>query len=413
MEQILLVLILLIFARLLGRVAERLGQPSSIGELLAGLIVGLSLAAVAAPLPELAALRTDGLIPHFADLGIFFVILAVGVDMQPHEIADHSRESLLIAVCGALLPLAGGIAMGYAYLPVSEVRDAQALVIGTALCVSAIPVTAKVFMDFGILHTRPGQVVVAAAVFDDVIALFLLAVVSGIAVGGQAPTPASLALMMFDIVVFFAVTIMISKHLIPRVFQRFKVLHGFGFELSLLLALAVLFALLAEALGMHFVLGPFVAGLYFDRKSLGAALYERTDRLVTILSKGVFGPIFFATLGLGLNLDAITAVPAFLAFLLVTAFFGKMVGAGIPALAAGMTPHEAALVATGMNARGAVELVVVQVAGATSLFSRPDPAHPIIANLFDALIITAVITTLATPILLRLILGRSRGAGAA
>jgi Kef-type K+ transport system membrane component KefB len=66
-----------------------------------------------------------------------------------------------------------------------------------------------------------------------------------------------------------------------------------------------------------------------------------------------------------------------------------------------------------MNARGAVELVVVQVAGATSLFSRPDPAHPIIANLFDALIITAVITTLATPILLRLILGRSRGAGAA
>jgi Kef-type K+ transport system membrane component KefB len=132
--------------------------------------------------------------------------------------------------------------------------------------------------------------------------------------------------------------------------------------------------------------------------------------LTSVIATGGFlGPLFFASIRLRVELDAVIAVPVFVASLIAVAFLGKVVGAGLPARWAGLSGREALAVGIGMNARGAVELVIISIAYEAGLFVLADNANPIVAHLFSALVLMAVVTTLMTPLLLRLILGRDAG----
>ncbi|MEE8333580.1 MAG: cation:proton antiporter, partial [Alphaproteobacteria bacterium] len=126
------------------------------------------------------------------------------------------------------------------------------------------------------------------------------------------------------------------------------------------------------------------------------------DRTVSFMATTIFGPVFFASIGLALDLGSITAAPLFVGLLLLAAFAGKFLGAGGASLACGLSTHQSSVIAIGMNARGAVELVVVQIAATAGLFAIPTPPGPIVANLYHGLVLMAVVTTIATPLLLRL-----------
>ena len=152
---------------------------------------------------------------------------------------------------------------------------------------------------------------------------------------------------------------------------------------------------------MDFILGPFMAGLFFDPKVLGEQPFAQVKSSIADLTDGLLAPLFFLSIGIRVDLGAVIAVPAFLAALLAAAFFGKLIGAGGPARLAGMPTREALAVGVGMSGRGAVELVIASVALEAGLFDQPDP---IVSNLFSALVIMAVVTTLVTPAGLRRLL---------
>jgi Kef-type K+ transport system membrane component KefB len=335
------------------------------------------------------------------DLGIFFLMLQAGLEMQPRELAESSKSALLVAIGGMLLPLVAGLGLGYIFLPHSDYFTAQVLFIGTALAITAIPVPVKVLMELNQLASRFGRMIVSSAIFDDILSLILLAVLTALIRTGQFPGTEALLSLGGGIFLFFAITIGIGLFLLPRMENLFKVSLTEEFEFSVLLVVAFGFAVFAEVLHLHFILGAFTAGLFFTRRMLDKKIFAGVKNRVSGITTGFLAPIFFASIGMRLDLSAISTIPLFLFLLILAAVLGKMLGAGLPAYWVTRSWHEASLVGFGMNARGAVELIIADIALRQGLFLHPDPAPVIVSPLFSAVVIMAVLTTLITPIGLR------------
>ena len=204
---------------------------------------------------------------------------------------------------------------------------------------------------------------------------------------------------------FFAITTIIGRFLLPQLNTAIQNFKTDEFEFSALLMVALLFALLAESLGMHFILGSFLAGLFFVRRIIKDEIYDSIHASLTSWTMGLFAPLFFASIGLHLNLAAFAEIPVFVLLLISAAFLGKLFGAGLPAFAVGFSPRQAFGIGTAMSARGAVELIIAGIAVEAGLFSHPSPPPPVIEYLFSAVVIMALFTTLITPIVMRPLLG--------
>jgi Kef-type K+ transport system membrane component KefB len=144
-----------------------------------------------------------------------------------------------------------------------------------------------------------------------------------------------------------------------------------------------------------------MAGLFFGRKTIDEPAYDDVRSKTSAMTFGFLAPIFFASVGLNLDFSAVLVVPAFVAWLLLAAFVGKFIGAGIAARAIGLTRPEAAAVGAGMSARGAVELVIADIALEAGLFEVMPGSAPVVEHIFSAVVIMAVLTTLVTPVLLK------------
>lgn len=200
---------------------------------------------------------------------------------------------------------------------------------------------------------------------------------------------------------FFAITTIIGRFALPRLNKAIQKFKTDEFESSALLMIALIFALLAESLGMHSILDAFLAGLFFVRRIIKDEIYDSIHSSLTSWTMGLFAPLFFASIGLHLNFAALTKISVFVLLLVAAAFFGKLLGAGLPAMAIGFTPRHSAGIGTAMSARGAVELIVTGVAIEARLFSHPDSTPPEIRYLFSAVVVMALLTTLITPIVMR------------
>jgi Kef-type K+ transport system membrane component KefB len=405
MEHALHLLILLVLTRLGGELFERIRQPASMGEIAAGIALLLLAALPFAP-PLLVELPDSPFLEIAAEFGIFAVLLFAGVEMRPREIVAQSAAALAVALGGVIVPLAGGLALAWVFLPETPLKLAQALLVGVALSISAIPVAVKVLMELQLLHRRVGETIVSAAVLDDVIGLVLLAIVLSVIRTGSVPDANMILVLLGKVGLFFAVAVAAGMYLEPAFYRSVARLRIPAPLFSGLLIVAVSYALLAEALGMDFVLGPFIAGLFFDPDAVGEEGYASVRAGLEDVTNGLLGPLFFASIGVRLDVGAVMAVPVFLVLLLAVAFLGKLIGAGLPARLAGLSTREAAAVGIGMSGRGAVELVVASIALEAGLFGQADI---LVSNLFSALVITAVVTTMVMPVALRAVLRPSDG----
>jgi Kef-type K+ transport system membrane component KefB len=398
MELFYVLLVLLIATRALGELAVRLGQPELVGELLAGVLIGIVVGRYSESFPILTDLSDDRVFAAITDLGIFFLMLMAGLELRPGKLAESSRGAVLVAVGGLVLPLLLGIALAWGWLPPSELRAAQALFLGVALAITAVPVSVGVLMSMKRLDTAVGHMIVSAAVVDDVLSLLLLAVLTAVLETGSVPDASSLGLLAGKVGLFFAIAVPFGVFLFPWLGRRVAALHGDEFEFSFLVLAGLGYAVLAEALAMHFLIGAFLAGLFFVRRTIDEETYDDVSRKVRALTHGFLAPVFFASIGMHLHTAALFEAPLFLGALVLIATAGKLLGAGIPARLGGMRRRDALAVGIGMNARGAVELIVADVAFRAGTFSLPEPPGPIVASMYSAVVATAIATTLATPI---------------
>ncbi|MCF8882063.1 cation:proton antiporter [Erythrobacter sp. SN021] len=399
-------ILLLLLARFLGEVAARLGQPALVGEILAGLL--LALAALYGNASFLLELADSTFLDLAAEFGIFFLLLLAGLEIAPSELFRHSARSVGVALGGVVVPLTLGFALAWVVIPENPLLFVQALLVGVALAISAVPVAIGVFMDLGMLHTSTGRTVVAAAILDDVAGLVLLALLVGAITMGSVPGIEAMIWVVGKAALFFLIAGTTGYFAASRIADFVARLRVPASEFSALLLLALAFSGLAEMLGLDFILGPFVAGLFFDAKNLGAARFARLKATTSDMTLGLFAPLFFVSIGIRADFAALTVMPGFVISLIVIALLGKVLGAGVPAWLSGLTRKEALGVGIGMSGRGAVELVIVSIALEAGLFDHPDP---VIANLFSALVLMALVTTILTPIGLRFLFRNDENSG--
>ncbi len=409
MELLYILLVLLVLTRLGGEIAVRLGQPTLVGELVAGIALGLVVAQSSGLFPVLSDLPENEVFLAITDLAIFFLMLFAGIELKPRELAQGSMTAFAVALGGFLVPLVSGFGFAWLFLPDSELKLVQALFVGTALAITAVPVAVKILIDLNQLDTRTGQTIVSAAIFDDVLSLVLLAVLLAVVRTGSFPGLADLLGLGARILVFFAITIALGLYLIPwlgRLLERAWIAE---FELSAVLIMALTYAMLAEWLGLHFILGAFMAGLFFNRTTLDESRFEHVKTQVSGINSGFLAPVFFASIGLHLDLIALAQVPLFVMLLVLVAFGGKLLGAGGVAWGLGLGARGATAVGIAMSGRGAVELIIADIALRGGVFSAPEPPPPVVENLYAAVVVVAVATTLLTPILLRRALAERGG----
>lgn len=411
MELFYILAVLLVVTRAFGELASRLHQPELVGQLVGGILLGLLVHHFDETFPVLSELTSNELFVSFTDLGVFFLMLMGGLEMRPLDLQKASVDAFWIAVAGLLIPLAGGCLLGWVYLPESDWKVAQVLFIGTALAITAIPVAVKVLQDLGRLNTRLGQLIVSAALFDDIFGLILLGILTGLLKSGEIPDLLGFLVLMLKILGFLAAATALGIWVLPflgRLVKRFWIDE---LEFSMLLIIGLLFAIMAEALGLHFILGAFLAGLFFTRRTIGTKVFDDVEGKVNAVASGFLAPIFFASIGLHLDVSALWNVPVFVVLLTVLALLTKFFGAGLAARAVGIDSREAAGIGIAMSARGAVELIIAGIALEAGLFLKPQPVPPIVENLFSAVVIMAIVTTLIMPIGMRLILSRDSSVG--
>ncbi|MGB5347373.1 MAG: cation:proton antiporter [Woeseia sp.] len=403
MEILYLILVLLVVTRVFAELAERIKLPAIVGELVAGVSLGLFLLNFGDTVPTLWSATQSETYASLVDLGMFFLLLLAGIRMEPFEFAQTSKTAILVAIGGMLLPISAGVLLGWLVLPESPLKLVQCLLIGTALAITAVPVAVRIFMDVGELDSRVGKTVISTALWDALISLFLLALVIA-AMGEGSFAEFSLATagsLVGKVLLFFALTIPAGYFLFPFLGRYFKYLRFPEVDFSMLLIGALAYATFAEMMDMHFIIGAFLAGMFFHPKVVEKEIYERVESQMSGITQGFLAPIFFVSVGLHLDFSAFMSVPLFVFSFVMIALVSKIVGAGLPAYWIGLSRREALMVGVGMSGRGAVELIVAGVALEAGLFLQPDPPPVIVQSLYSTIVIMALVTTILTPIILR------------
>ncbi|MBD3387363.1 MAG: hypothetical protein GF416_00250 [Candidatus Altiarchaeales archaeon] len=362
---------------------RRLDMPPMLGELIAGLLFGPTV---------LGWIESSEFIDFLAELGIFFLMFYAGLETDPKLFFKNIKPSILVGILGFAIPLGLGYYGTLWFMP--GATSIQALFVGLGLSITAIAVNARILMDLSLCNSRIGNILIGSAVVDDVLSLgFFSAVVKTVEVGYFSYNTFLFSLAY--VLAFFAITYFIGKIVLPYVNKYYLEGGGHGFTFALLTAF--LFALIGEALGLHVIIGAFFAGLFvreeIKRQDVLDAL---NDRLMTI-SYGFLGPIFFVSLSFHVVLGLILEYIEFLTIVLIIAFIGKFAGSYAGGWLAGLKREENAVVAMGMNGRGAVELILVGVGINLGVLNK---------EISSILVSMAFITTFLTPIGFKFLLER-------
>jgi Kef-type K+ transport system membrane component KefB len=399
MPLVLMLLLLLMASRAGGEIMERLGQLALIGEIAAGIVLGPSVLGIIKPSAELKVL---------SDLGVFLLVMLAGMEMQFSDIRESFRgRGTLIAICGFFIPFASGNLIGYMF----GYEPTKAIFLGLCIAMTALPVSVRILMDLGRLQTNIGQRIVTVAVQDDTTALLLLGMILGVKAQGGLLRP--ILITGLKTVVFFAMVLFVywlvrySKGHIPhsRKFVAWAEQNFRGkeplFALTMLFVLS--FATFTEAIGLHFVVGAFFGSMILSRRILGKDNYEQVEKMESAMTMGFLAPIFFAAIGVEFQLSALASMRLVLT-VLAAAFLTKVIGGYIGGRLAGLNSSESWVMGFGMNARGVMELVIADLALKRGFINN---------DLFSTLVFMGMVTTMATPTLLKWAFARSEARAAA
>jgi Kef-type K+ transport system membrane component KefB len=396
-------IVLLAAAKIGGLLAERVGQPAVLGELLAGIAIGtLPLAGFRG----LESLAHDAVVEALAELGVVLLLFEVGLTTRLADLMRVGGSALLVAFIGVVTPMALGYAVGVWLVP-----DASAvahLFLGAALTATSVGITARVLRDMGKVQSSEGQIILGAAVIDDVLGLLVLAVMVGLAGGaGGAGTLGTLGLVTAKALLFMAGALVLGRWAAPGLFGLAARLRGKGvlFTLALIVCFALSWA--ANAAGLAPIVGAFAAGLVLEGVPFRTLLGEGggiEDHLTPLST--VLVPIFFVRMGLKVDLGALGGGSVALAAALTVA---AIVGKQACALAVVTRGVDRLSVGLGMIPRGEVGLIFANIGLTLRVGGRPilGPGE------FAAVVAMVLLTTVVTPPLLRWRLGRVTATAAA
>jgi Kef-type K+ transport system membrane component KefB/nucleotide-binding universal stress UspA family protein len=397
--------VLLLAARGLGEIAQRLGQPSVVGEILAGILLGPSLLSSLVPAAGAWIVPQTPVQGHLLEvvslIGVMFLLLITGLETDLALVRRQARTAAGASIGGIVVPFATGFLLGW-YLPASLLANPGqrlifALFIATAMSISAIPVIAKVLMDMKLMRRDVGQTILAAGMTDDAIGWMLLSIVAGLA-AGEAVTAGTVVAAVGSVIAFMILSFTVGRRIVQRSLDFVQdEVRSRDRLLTLIVILTFAWGAITQALNIEAVLGAFFMGLLFGQMP---RLPEEVIQKLESMTLGVFAPIFFAVAGLKVNLlQLLTPRLMGIAVLVIfVASFGKIVGTYAGARLVGKRDHWTALsLGAGLNARGAMEIIVATIGLQVGILSQ---------EMFSIIVLMAMATSLMAPPLLRWTLGK-------
>jgi Kef-type K+ transport system membrane component KefB len=376
--------ILIVAAKVGGYLSLKLRQPSVLGELMAGLILGPSVLNFL-HWPPFTDEHLGETIAHLAEIGVLLLMFIAGLDLHLSDLAKSGRVSVFAGTLGVLFPFG----MGYLAADWFGFETEAAIFTGLILAATSVSISAQTLMEMRVLRTRVGIGLLGAAVFDDILVVLGLSVFVALAIGDSGGVGA-VAWIAAKMALFIVIGGALGLYLVPRVSHRINNLPISRSLITFTFVVTVFYAWSAEVLGgMAAITGAFLAGLAFGR----SPLKERIEEGVATLAYGVFVPIFFVNVGLSANARELTADGAWLLIaMVVVAVLSKLLGGGIGARLAGFTNLESIQLGAGLISRGEVGLIVASVGIAEGLIG---------AEVFSIIVGVVIVTTLLTPLVLR------------
>jgi Na+:H+ antiporter len=363
--------LLLVFgtAKLFANIFERLGQPGLVGEIIAGVLLGPSV------LHWIAS--DDTVLNALAEMGVMFLLFRVGLEIKASELMHVGKTALIVAVLGVALPFL----LGWEVMAFAAASRIEAIFVGAALVATSVGVTAQVLASKGLLQHRASQIILAAAVIDDILGLLVLALVSSMAQGHI-----NFVSLATTGLIAFGFTMLIAKYgtrtfrgIVPRIERGLAVEEG-----QFHIALVILFALAVAAvyIGVAAIVGAFLAGM---------ALSETVDRRVRDLAHGITElllPFFLAGIGLHLDLSSLAhrGTLTLAAVICGVAVLSKLIGCGLAMWRFGL--GDVMRVGIGMVPRGEVGMVVAQIGLSMGVIEKP---------VYGIVVLMAIVTTLLAP----------------
>jgi Kef-type K+ transport system membrane component KefB len=389
--------VMLIMGRLFAELARKLKQPAVVGEIIAGLILGPTILGLILPgwfenlfPPGSSSLVLDG----FVQIAVVMLLFIAGLEVDLHIVWQQGKQAVYTSMLGLIIPFGFGFVFAYLFPVFFGSNDpathlAYSLFMGTSMAITALPVIARILMDLNLLKSRMGMLVISSAMITDLIGWLIFSVVLGM-IGKQQNLSIINTLLLT--VGFTVAMLTLGRGIMNRALPWVnKKLAWPGGLLSLSLAICFLGAAFTEYIGIHAVFGAFIVGV-----ALGDSehLSERAKEIIHQFINNIFAPLFFVSIGLKVNFITNFDWALTLAIIAI-AFAGKILGSGWGTRLGGFTWRESIAASFGMNARGAMEIILGLVALENGLINE---------RVFVSLVIMALITSITSGPLMKWIL---------
>ena len=393
------IVLLLLVGRLIGEAMQRIGQAAIMGQLIAGILLGPSLFGAIWPEAQRAVFAANpqqqGMIDGVSQLGILMLLLLTGMETDLRLVKQARRAAIGVSVAGIVVPFACGFALGEvlptAMLPKPDQRIVTSLFLGTALSIASLKIVAMVVREMGFMRRKVGMALIASAIIDDTVGWVIISITLGLAFHGQVDALA-LGQSVLGTAIFLVASFTLGRRLVFGIIRWTN--DNFVSEVPVVTAILVIMgtmALITHLIGVHTVLGAFVAGVLVGELPI---LTRRIDEQLRGLVVALFMPIFFSLAGLHADLTILgDSTLLFLTIgLILIASLGKFAGAFLGGTLGGLSARECLALGCGMNARGSTEVIVATIGLSMGALSQ---------DLFTMIVAMAVVTTMAMPPTLR------------
>ncbi len=370
--------IIMLSTKILGDLTNKVNMPQVVGALLAGVLVGPSC---------LGMITETDFIAKTAEIGVILLMFTAGLDTDMKELKKNSVACLVIAAIGVIVPLIGGTACYYFYFePGATSYDdiLKAIFIGVILTATSVSITVEALREMGKLEGKVGSAILGAAVIDDIMGIIVLTIVTSL-----KDESVSIILILVKILIYMILMLALGYVIIKF---RGKIDENFGRRriTTYIVALCFIVAFITETyFGIADITGAYLLGLFFSQHKVKSEIAKK----ISAPSYLIFSPIFFASVGLKVELEGLDGqLITFSLLLLAVAVLSKIIGCGLGARICGFSAKESVQVGVGMISRGEVALIVAQKGFNVDLIS---------ANMFPPVVIVVIATTIITPILLK------------
>ncbi len=377
--------VIIVFAKLFGIVARYLKAPQVVGQIIAGLIIGPSV---------LGLVDQSDFIIQMAEIGVLILMFSAGLETNLRDLMKTGLKAFLIACAGVFVPLVGGTLLYigmYGASPLGSLEFYKAVFIGVIMTATSVSITVQTLRDMGKLKGFVGTTILSAAIIDDVIGIIVLTFVIGMTDSSTKPET-----VLINTLLFFILAVSIGI-IIYYFFKKYDAKHPHTRRIPILgLALCFAMAYVAEVyFGIADITGAYVAGIILCSLKDSDYIAEKMD----INSYMLFGPVFFASIGLKTNISEFSSslVVFCIGFVLV-ALVTKIIGCGLMSRLCGFRGLDTLKIGIGMMTRGEVALIVAQKGLSAGLIS---------SEYFTAVILLIIISSIVTPILLKLLYSKT------